>query len=73
VLLDPRKRHIVRAAEMHEADYSPWEGRDLAAWPSLTMLRGKIVVENGTLTGALTDGEFLPRKVPDDIRSRPAV
>src|SRR5262249_36594118 len=30
VLLDPRQRYIVRAAEMHEADYSPWEGRDLA-------------------------------------------
>src|SRR5215470_19639129 len=73
VLLDPRKRHIVRAAEMHEADYSPWEGRDLAAWPSLTMLRGKVVVENGTFIGNLKDGQFLSRKVPEEIRSRPAV
>jgi dihydropyrimidinase len=73
VLLDTRQRHVVRVADMHEADYSPWEGRDLACWPSLTMLRGKVVVENGELKGALTDGKFLPRKVPDDIRSRPAV
>jgi dihydropyrimidinase len=73
VLLDTRKRHIVRAAEMHEADYSPWEGRDLACWPSLTMLRGKVMVENGELKGALTDGQFLPRKVPEEIRTRPAV
>lgn len=73
VLLDTRKRHTVRAAEMHEADYSPWEGRDLAAWPSLTMLRGKTVVENGRLTGALSDGQFLSRKVPDEVRTRPAV
>jgi dihydropyrimidinase len=73
VLLDARKRHVVRTAEMHEADYSPWEGRDLAAWPSLTMLRGKVVVENGELKGALTDGQFLPRKVPEEIRTRPAV
>jgi dihydropyrimidinase len=73
VLLDPRQRHIVRAAEMHEADYSPWEGRDLAAWPSLTMLRGKIMVENGAFLGDLRDGQFLPRKVPEEIRSRPAV
>jgi dihydropyrimidinase len=73
VLLDTSRRHIVRAAEMHEADYSPWEGRDLAAWPSLTMLRGKIVVEGGTLKGALSDGKFLPRKVPEEIRTRPAV
>ncbi len=73
VLLDPRRRHTVRAAELHEADYSPWEGRDLAAWPSMTMLRGKIVVEGGTFTGDLKDGQFLPRKVPDEIRARPMV
>jgi dihydropyrimidinase len=73
VLLDTRKRHVVKAEEMHEADYSPWEGRDLACWPSLTMLRGKVVVENGAFHGALSDGQHLSRKVPDDIRSRPAV
>jgi dihydropyrimidinase len=73
VLLDTRKRHTVRAAEMHEADYSPWEGRDLAAWPSLTTLRGKIMVENGSLKGDPTDGKWLARKVPDEIRARPAV
>ena len=58
---------------MHEADYSPWEGRDLAAWPSLTMLRGKVMVENGAFLGDLKDGQFLPRKVAEEIRSRPAV
>jgi dihydropyrimidinase len=73
VVLDPRRRHTVRAAEMHEADYSPWEGRDLAAWPSLTVLRGKVAVENGVFSGNLTDGQFLPRKIADEIRSRPAV
>jgi dihydropyrimidinase len=73
VLLDRRRRRVVRAAEMHEADYSPWEGRDLAVWPSMTVLRGKIVVENGAFHGAPADGQFLPRKVADDIRARPAV
>ena len=58
---------------MHEADYSPWEGRDLAAWPSMTMLHGKVVVEGGGFSADLKDGQFLPRKVPDEIRSRPAV
>ncbi len=73
VVLETRRRHIVRAAEMHEADYSPWEGRDLAAWPSMTILRAKIVVENGSFSGDLKDGQFLPRKVPDEVRTRPAV
>jgi dihydropyrimidinase len=73
VVLETRRRHIVRAAEMHEADYSPWEGRDLAAWPSMTILRGKIVVDGGTFSGNVKDGRFLPRKVPDEVRTRPAV
>jgi len=73
VLLDTRQRHVVKAAEMHEADYSPWEDRDLACWPSLTMLRGKVVVDGGSFTGALSDGKHLGRKVADEIRSRPAV
>jgi dihydropyrimidinase len=73
VLLDTRQRHTVKAADMHEADYSPWEGRDLACWPSLTMLRGKVVVEGGQLKGALSDGQQLSRKIPDDVRSRPAL
>jgi len=73
VLLDPRRRKLVRAAELHEADCTPWEGRGLADWPSLVMLRGKIVVEGGTFEGDLKDGQFLSRKVPEEIRTRPAV
>jgi dihydropyrimidinase len=73
VLLDTRKRHEVKAADMHEADYSPWEGRDLACWPSMTLLRGKVVVDNGAFTGAFSDGQHLSRKVADEVRSRPAV
>jgi hypothetical protein len=37
------------------------------------MLRGKVVVEKGKLLGDPKDGQFLPRKVPDEIRARPAV
>jgi dihydropyrimidinase len=73
VLLERRQRRIVRAAEMHEADYGRWEGRDLAAWPSMTILRGKVVVENGTFAGDLKDGQFLARKVPEEVRSRPTL
>jgi dihydropyrimidinase len=73
VLLDPRARRVIRKEDLHETDYTPWEGHEVAAWPSMTILRGKIVVENGQLLAALSDGQFLPRKIPDDIRSRPAV
>jgi len=33
VLLDPRRRHVLKAAALHETDYTPWEGREMAAWP----------------------------------------
>jgi dihydropyrimidinase len=73
VLLDPRSRRVIRKEDLHETDYTPWEGHEVAAWPSMTILRGKIVVENGQFHANLSDGQFLQRKIPDEIRSRPAV
>jgi len=73
VLLDPRLKRTLRKEDLHETDYTPWEGHEVAAWPSMTILRGKIVVENGALRGTPADGQFLPRNIPDAIRSRPAV
>jgi dihydropyrimidinase len=73
VLLDARKSRVIRKEDLHETDYTPWEGHEVTAWPSTTILRGKIVVENGNFLAAPSDGQFLPRKIPDAIRSRPAV
>jgi len=73
VLLDPRAGRVLRKEELHETDYTPWEGHEVTAWPSMTILRGKVAVENGQLLATPNDGQFLPRKIGDDIRSRPAV
>jgi dihydropyrimidinase len=73
VLLDPRRRLTIRKEDLHETDYTPWEGHEVAAWPSVTIIRGKVAVENGQLFAAPSDGQFLPRKIPDEVRSRPAV
>ncbi|MDQ8729284.1 amidohydrolase family protein [Bradyrhizobium sp. LHD-71] len=67
VILDPGLRRVLRADELHESDYSPWEGREMAVWPSLTMLRGKIVMENGAFLGDARDGIYLPRKISGEI------
>ena len=72
-LLDPSLRRQVRNQDLHEADYSPWEGHDIYAWPSHTILRGKLVVENGKFLGSPTDGQYLKRKVPAEIRDGPAL
>ena len=73
VLLDPRGAGPIRKENLHETDYSPWEGWDVAAWPSVTILRGKVVVENGALHAERSDGRFIPRRIDDEIRSRPAL
>ena len=68
-VLDPALRTTIRKEMLHEADYTPWEGHAVDAWPSLTVLRGKVVVEDGAFHGALDDGRYLFRTIAEDIRS----
>ncbi|MDA8048539.1 MAG: amidohydrolase family protein [Rhodospirillales bacterium] len=69
-VLDPVPR-ILRAAQLHEADYSPWEGRAVSAWPVMTILRGKIAMADGMLHAGAADGLWLPRHIPDAVRAGP--
>ena len=69
--LDPADKRVVKASEMHEADYSPWEGRKMEAWPCLTVLRGKVVVENGVFKGSLADGQWQHRRIPSEMIAKP--
>ena len=71
VVFDPTIRRKVRVEDLHEADYSPWEGHDIAGWPETTVLRGKVVVDNGEFAGD-GKGQRIARKIADRIRSRPA-
>ncbi len=69
VVLDTSRRFVLTKDMLHESDYSPWEGHEMLAWPSTTVLRGKVVVDGGRYLGDLKDGQFLPRKISQDIRS----
>ncbi|MGH7121720.1 MAG: amidohydrolase family protein [Acetobacteraceae bacterium] len=71
-ILDTTPRTI-RAAELHETDYSPWEGHEVSAWPEVTILRGKIAVEKGRLLANPASGEWLPRRIPEEVRAGPAL
>jgi dihydropyrimidinase len=66
-ILDPTRRGQVRAADLHETDYTPWEGHDIFAWPVVTILRGKVMVENGQYFASPSDGRYLKRKMSSDI------
>ena len=64
---------MIRAQDLHEADYTPWEGRKMEAWPSLTILRGKVVVENGTYKGSLADGKWQHRRIAAEMLAGPTL
>jgi dihydropyrimidinase len=70
-VLDPADQRVIRAEDLHEADYTPWEGRRMDAWPCLTVLRGKVVVENGTFKGSLDDGKWQHRKIAETMLEGP--
>jgi len=70
-VLDPALRRTIRAVDLHEADYTPWEGHEAHAWPSITILRGKVMLEGGKLLGGTDDGKFLTRKIPSEMFSEP--
>jgi dihydropyrimidinase len=72
VLIDPSIRKTLSMDDIHIGDYSIWEGRDIQGWPVTTILRGKVVVENGQFSGTLGSGQLIPRKIDADIRNRPA-
>ena len=74
VLIDPDMEKTLTLDDLHaDSDYSIWEGFTCQGYPVLTMLRGKVIVEQGNLVGSSTDGQWLKRRVSGDIISRPAV
>lgn len=74
VLIDPDMNKTLTLDDLHaDSDYSIWEGFTCQGYPVLTMLRGKVIVEQGNLVGSSTDGQWLKRRVSGDIISRPVV
>ena len=69
-VLDPGEARTVRNADLHESDYTPWEGQEVSVWPTVTVLRGKVVVENGAFHGDPADGRYLRRTIPEWVRTR---
>jgi len=68
-ILDPLQRRVVTKTMLHETDYSPWEGHEVYAWPAMTILRGRVKVEDGRFLGEPRDGQYLLRKIPEEIRA----
>ena len=66
VLWDPLRRMTIRASGLHQgSDYTPYEGLEVTGWPQTTIVRGKVVVRDGVLTGALSHGQHVARARSD--------
>lgn len=52
-------------------DYTPYEGLEVTGWPVLTMVRGKVVVDDGELVGSKDHGMYLPRARPPGAATIP--
>jgi len=72
VLLDPSVRKTLTRDDFHVTDYSPWEGWEVAGWPAVTVLRGRVIAERGRLLGAAGDGRWVARKIDGGVLARPA-
>ena len=64
VLWDPNRKETIRQELLHHgADYTPYEGLAVTGWPVMTILRGKVVVQEGKILGEPGDGSFLKREL----------
>jgi len=72
VLIDPTIKRALTLNDLHMGDYSIWEGWSINGWPATTILRGKVMVENGQFFGDVNDGKFISRKIAPEILNRPA-
>ncbi len=58
--------------DLHLADYSIWVGWQADGWPTTTILRGKVIVENGKLLGSAGDGQLIgSRKMSSEVAASP--
>ena len=66
-ILEPNLDITLASRDLHESDYSPWEGYSVSVRPVMTLLRGKIVVEGGRFKGEASDGRPVYRKLAQSV------
>ena len=72
-IIDPSIRKQLTRDDFHVSDYSPWEGWNVSGWPVMTILRGKVIVQEGQLSGTVSDGELVRRRrIEGAVLGRPA-
>lgn len=71
VIWDTDLDTVVRNADLHHAvDYTPYEGQRLAAWPRVTLSRGRVVWRQGRYLGQAGHGRYLACERPAPAAAR---
>jgi dihydropyrimidinase len=66
VIFDPDKEVKLGARQLHQhVDYTPYEGFQVIGYPQHTLVRGRLVVEDGEFVGEPGYGRFLFRQIPE--------
>jgi len=74
VILDPdREKTLSVKDSLIEVDWCPFEGVKVRGVPILTMLRGKVIAEEGQFLGQKGAGEFTKRQIEPDVLQYPVV
>lgn len=64
VIVDLKKKLKVEAEKLHYiSDFTPFEGWEITGWPVLTMVRGKVVMEDDKMIGEPGYGTYIPAQV----------
>jgi dihydropyrimidinase len=67
---DPDREVTLTAEIMKDnTGYTPYEGRRVKGWPVTVVSRGRVVVADGALHAARGSGQFIPRSVPEPVRT----
>ena len=67
VILDPTRRSTLRAEALHmNTDHILYEGMPVEGFPLTTILRGRVLVEEGVFVGGKPSGELIRRTLPTD-------
>lgn len=62
-MFDPTRKVTVTRDLLHQnVDHTPYEGFAVTGWPAITISRGEVVFENGTVVGRPRRGRFVKRK-----------
>ncbi|MFL5594531.1 MAG: amidohydrolase family protein, partial [Gemmatimonadaceae bacterium] len=62
-IIHPQKKHKVDPQSMEtNADWSPYDGWDLAGFARTTLSRGEVIVDDYKVVGKEGRGQWLPRK-----------